>query len=372
MSQIRKIAMFGGTFAVALGIGFVMQNGDVLAARFGAEDDLRAAQEQVQNQAELNAFIVLDAMPEDDADTGQATLQQAAVQEAELGPYDAPVLPDLPQPQLSSLVGLLPMLSDAGPALPSVPVRLAAVDPDSIPLVGADGVLTIETIDCAPMMSTVAAPGASVEITLDAPCAPDAQVTLHHQGVMFTFFTDTAGQSAFTVPALAETAVFIADINGSEGAMGMVEVPDYGMYDRAVLQWQGHGGLELHARQFGADYGQEGHIWHQATPTMDLAVTDGTGYLMRYGDVGRDSALVAEIYTFPSGYADRGGDIRLSAEIEITEQNCGREISAQSLQMGPGIENSATDLTLTIPDCDAVGDFLVLQNMFEDLTLASK
>ena len=30
------------------------------------------------------------------------------------------------------------------------------------------------------------------------------------------------------------------------------------------------------------------------------------------------------------------------------------------------------DLTLTLPGCDAVGDFLVLQNMFEDLTLAAR
>ena len=44
--------------------------------------------------------------------------------------------------------------------------------------------------------------------------------------------------------------------------------------------------------------------------------------------------------------------------------------------MGPdpnaGLEPSAIDLTMTLPDCDAIGEFLVLKNMFEDLTLAAK
>ncbi len=37
MAKLRKIGMAAGTFSVALGIGFVMQNGDVLASRFGAD-----------------------------------------------------------------------------------------------------------------------------------------------------------------------------------------------------------------------------------------------------------------------------------------------------------------------------------------------
>jgi len=37
MANIKQIGMAAGTFSVALGIGFVMQNGDALASRFGAE-----------------------------------------------------------------------------------------------------------------------------------------------------------------------------------------------------------------------------------------------------------------------------------------------------------------------------------------------
>ena len=37
MSRARQFIMAGGTFSVALGIGFVMQNGDALAGRFAEE-----------------------------------------------------------------------------------------------------------------------------------------------------------------------------------------------------------------------------------------------------------------------------------------------------------------------------------------------
>jgi len=37
MAKVKQLGMGAGTFSVALGIGFVMQNGDALASRFGAE-----------------------------------------------------------------------------------------------------------------------------------------------------------------------------------------------------------------------------------------------------------------------------------------------------------------------------------------------
>jgi len=62
----------------------------------------------------------------------------------------------------------------------------------------------------------------------------------------------------------------------------------------------------------------------------------------------------------------------LTVEVEVTQENCGREIAAQSIQLNAGLEPSAIDLTMTLPDCNAIGEFLVLKNMFEDLTLAAK
>jgi hypothetical protein len=96
------------------------------------------------------------------------------------------------------------------------------------------------------------------------------------------------------------------------------------------------------------------------------------GYLVRLGDASAADSLIAEIYTFPTGMMGQALDVMLVADAEITSQNCGKDLSAQSIQVSPTGETSALDLTMTMPACDAVGDFLILQNMFEDLTTASK
>jgi hypothetical protein len=81
---------------------------------------------------------------------------------------------------------------------------------------------------------------------------------------------------------------------------------------------------------------------------------------------------MAEIYTFPTGMMGSDFEVMLVAEAEITSGNCGQELSAQSLQISPTGQTSALDLTMIMPECNAVGDFLILQNMFEDLTIASR
>ncbi len=378
MSQIRKISMFGGTFAVALGIGFVMQNGDALAARFGTEDELRAAQAEVQARTETEQFIILDALAEGQAATDDTAevFDSARADTATL----SPTLPDLATPQAASAVGPLPVL-DAFPRRMDPPIQLAAAEPDllpgDVPATDAPGLgMTVDIaagpLDCTTSLSADLSDAAMVDLTLVAPCSIDSRVTIHHQGVMFTMTTDSDGTAEVTVPALAENAIFIADIVGSDGAMAMVQVPEIASYDRAVLQWQGDAGLELHAREFGAEYGSAGHIWNGHPRDMATAIETGEGFLVRLGDPAAEEALMAEVYTFPTGTTAKSGAVLLSAEIEIGTANCGREVAAQSLQMGPDRENSALDLTLTLPGCDASGDFLVLQNMFEDLTLAAK
>jgi hypothetical protein len=66
------------------------------------------------------------------------------------------------------------------------------------------------------------------------------------------------------------------------------------------------------------------------------------------------------------------GDIQLEIEAEVTDATCGREISAQSLQVTEAGAPRVQELQLTMPDCDAIGDFLVLKNVLEDLKVAAK
>jgi hypothetical protein len=219
-------------------------------------------------------------------------------------------------------------------------------------------------LDCDRSMDAMVVPGAMVDLTLSAPCLRGARFTVHHNGMMFTALTDEAGAATMTVPALSETALFIAAFADGEGAVATVAVPGLQDVDRAVVQWRGNTGLQVHAHEFGAAYGADGHVWK--------GTGSGEGFLTVLGDTELDDARVAEIYTFPSSDSVRDGSVTLSVEAEVTQDNCGRDIEAQSIQLQPGDEPRAQELVLSVPDCDAIGDFLVLKNLLNDLTIAAK
>jgi hypothetical protein len=210
-----------------------------------------------------------------------------------------------------------------------------------------------------------------VTLTLDAPCAPNERLTVHHNGMMFTQITDSDGSVTISAPALAEQAVYILAFSNGDGAVAQTFVPDVAMYDRVALQWRGDAGFQLHAREFGADYGQAGHVWSGIAPDVDGMASGQNGYITRIGDLQAPEPLVAEVYTFPSGMSSRSGTIDLSVEAEVTDINCGLEIEAQSLELTLGGKIKTRDLTLAVPACDAVGDFLVLNNLVPDLKVAS-
>lgn len=344
MVQIRKYLVAGGTFSVAMAIGFVMQNGDALASRMVDE----------QPTVTPIAEPIAAPMPE----TAVAT---------DL----APQVPEqiMPAPTLSAAIALPSALVPT--ERPADPVQLAAVELDA-PVTDALPEEPAIEMDCAADMVATAGPAATVMLEITAPCAIDAVGTLHHQGMIVSVLTDQDGNATVMVPALTQEAVFIADMPGGFGAAAIVTVPDFPNYDRAVLQWQGDTGLGIHALEFGADYQEDGHVWAASARTFASAQDGSGGFLMRIGDVPFEGAMIAEVYTYPSGMTQRDGTVELSVEAEVLSSNCGRAIAAQSIQVTPGQDDQALDLTMTMPDCDAIGEFLVLKNMLRSLTLASR
>ncbi len=384
MSRLRKIAIAGGTFSVALGIGFVMQNGDVLAARFG---DSRPA-----STPPAAPVVAGGAMP--------AAPVEAAVEVAELPDLAAPMEPLAP---VTAEAVVLPTETEvpgmaAAPDLAAAPgtsaaakdeilLALAPATPEPLPLPApipaaletqpvpepAPGPETaaVQMPDCTVTLTATPVAAAMVDLDLSAPCQPLAQVTFHHQGMMFSALTDAEGAVEVTVPALATGAVFIVDAGEGEGAVAITDVPDLAGFDRAVLQWQGAEGLQLHAREFGADYGSAGDVWAGMPRDAQALMSGQGGFLVELGDEAADNPLRAEVYTYPRDSGAQSGDVLLTVEAEVTEANCGQEIAAQTLQLGAGQDPVAQDLTMTMPDCSAVGQFLVLSGMLADLHVAA-
>ena len=83
------------------------------------------------------------------------------------------------------------------------------------------------------------------------------------------------------------------------------------------------------------------------------------------GDASAPLPLLAEVYTLPAT-----GKVELSVEAQVTAQTCGRELLGEMLDSRDG-KVRVQDLSMAMPGCDALGDFIVLNNPRGDLTLAS-
>ncbi|APO88428.1 hypothetical protein [Marivivens sp. JLT3646] len=342
MSRSRKMMTAGVTFSAALAVGFVMQNGNAFAER---STDVEAMPAPVQSTVLVEPSVALRDvdLPED------------------AGPFM--VAPEVHVTELKVPASIDPVVTDI------VPILVASTGPDD-PISELSDEIALN-VDCVPEMAAEATAYGMVNLTVDASCYPQARFTVHHQGMMFSVATDEDGQFAAEVPALTENAVFIAAFDDGMGAVASATVPDVSDLDRAVLQWQGNAAVGIHAFEFGAEFGADGHVWMDA-PRSPSAAANGQGFLVRLGNADLPEPLIAEVYTYPTAHSASGGAIELSVEASITIRNCGRDVAAQSIQIGPEHDAEAVDLQVTMPDCDAVGDFLVLKNMFTDLTLAAK
>ncbi|WP_373354882.1 translocase [Pseudoroseicyclus sp. CXY001] len=367
MKSLRKITIAFATFAAALAIGFVMQNDDALAARIGSEGPATPAPATDPVAApvpEPVAARAAEPLPALEADPQPRLVSAPQTPEATVPLADAaaPLLiaGALPETALPRL----PAGADAPALAPPGPLLIAALG------AAPAGAALLAQPSCDSALTATALPGALVALDLHAPCAANRGVTIHHRGMIFTALTDAAGRLDVTVPALSGEAAFIAEIAGGESLSATADVPDIGAYDRAVLQWEGTTGVELHALEYGAGYDDAGHVWWGAPGAAEAALTGAGGYMTELGTETPEHAYFAEIYTFPTAAA-MPGEVALSVEAVITPDNCGQPVAAQSLQLRPGAQPRAVDLTVTLPDCNSLGEYLVLSNMLEDLTLAA-
>ncbi|AUQ64294.1 hypothetical protein [Phaeobacter inhibens] len=217
---------------------------------------------------------------------------------------------------------------------------------------------------CEMTAEAVPSPMAEVRLTVLSLCRPGERLTIHHNGMMFSSRLDATGALTVQIPALSSSAVFIVEPKSGRGAVATTSVRDLDLVSRVVLQWAGNSGFELHAREFGAGYGSAGHVWRGA----DL--TAGRGSVVQLGDATQLAPRLAEVYSVPRLGGAQSGAIDLTVEAEVTAINCGRDVSAQTLELRDG-RLRTRDLTLAMPDCAATGDFLVLNNLLETLKIAA-
>lgn len=343
MAPLKTYLLAAATVSTALGIGYLMQRSVAPELRAIAASDVN-----IDSITDTSSVAPM-SHPLDRAGltaTGQAT------------------------PAVATLGGLgtdLPTKVRSTKVLPTRVMLAALQTPPVAPIGDKSGIF-----DCNISLTAEPRAGAVVGLALSAPCFGDERVTIHHQGMMFTALTDADGRLSVDVPALSENALFVATFDSGEGVTVRADVPALPFYDRVVLQWKGDAGLQLHAREFGADYFAEGHVWAASAGDLGRTARGEGGFMTVLGDQDAANPLLAEIYSFPIGTARTGGTVALSIEAEVTPANCGTEVEAQTLERHESGPIRTRELTLDMPDCDDASGFLVLKNLVEDLKIAAR
>jgi len=290
------------------------------------------------------ALVETVFMSSSEGTTGPSPLDSAG--EGLILPLDAPQAPVLPQPG---------RLAQAAEAVTTITDQ--ALSPFGLP--------------CGLSVSTTASEGAIVALDIMDPCQPHSRVVIEHSGLNLTGRTDVMGLLTMDVPVFENPAFFTVRMPDGASDSSLALVPDLGSYYRVAVQWNEDRSLELHAMEFGATYGDPGHIWLDQAGSVDRAVSGEGGFVMQVGSADVPLPMLAQIYSFPRDTLGDAGNVRLTIEAPVTEANCGQDTLARTLELEEDGRVSVIELTFTLPGCDAVGDYLVLQNLLHDLRVAS-
>lgn len=337
----KRIGTATATLVVALGAGYYMQN---MQADTPVDHALAPAPVQT-------ASVLPGIAPEPTAPAQEAAKDVAPE-----------ALPEVAKAQIADA-------TEAPPAEITIDsIDLAALDVTTAPAPISVTPAPVEVDQCAPVLMGNAGEMATISLKVTAPCHGNSEIEFSHAGLQFSEYLDANGEVSIEVPAMMVDAKIAARL--ADGASAEIEltVPDAAQYHRAALVWQGATGLQLHAFEEGADYGETGHVWADHPGGQSRTTAGKGGYVTVLGSVAKGYA--ADIYTFPAYMMRSVSGPDISIEAQVMETTCDQQIQGTFLRANGSDQPRALSVQMAAPGCDAVGEYLVLQDMPRDLKIA--
>lgn len=269
--------------------------------------------------------------------------------------------PEFKLPPLASLPANPPVI------LPTAPVTAPVTAPATETLAAAPTPAAPTPAECTPTLDLLSDDNAMIGVTLIAPCHGDQPFTLRHAGLVIAQSTSTTGSFFAFVPALSRDGAISVTFKDGQELTGAVEVPALDGLRRVALIWQAPDAFGIQALEDDATYGAATAISAENPQTPVPGAVQTSGYLTRIGDPAAPAALMADVYTYPAG---GGSGPQVLFEAAVTPDSCGREIYAELVNTVQG-QATSKELVLTLPDCDGENGFLVLNNPFQDQSIAA-
>ena len=354
---IRKVTRAVAVLAVALGAGHLVQN------MSKTDTSARVARTEVlPAPTDIQTVAATDALPSPARQPKPALIEPVAAAVTAPPAAAKPVAPIV----LAAAGATEPLVEQPLPKVAPVlvvPAAPLAAAPKTAPPAAAPKIADA----CAIVLDLLAEPNAMIGLTVQAPCHPNERVVVKHAGLAVAALTTANGALFTDIPAFETLSVVEVVFADGKSANAKIEMPEVAQLRRFGVQWQANDAFQVHAFENGSGYGDAGHI-SGADPHRPVAgLAASGGFLTLLGDSKAKNPLLAEIYTFP---ADPTAKAEVIVESAVTDATCGRELLGETLNVvGGGVY--VTDLTLIMPDCGAVGDYMVLKNLVLDLNIAA-
>lgn len=328
-TDIKKRAVRGiAVLAIALGAGQLVQGMSNKGAQAAPAADQTAAAEIAVKPSDIERVAASDVVT-----TAPAEPELLAI-------------PAQPKPKLPDAVAAAPKSAE-----PEVlkPVEAVAADPCPVTLDLSNG------------------ENAMIGLTLISPCHANERVVLKHAGLTVSAKTTVTGALFTDIPAMIQDATVEVMFNDGTLTSAQIAVPEFAEMQRFAVQWQADDALQIHAFEGVADFGSAGDISRGNPQTPAAGVPPKGGFITLIGDATTDLPMLAEVYTYA---VDTSVKQEIVVEAPITATACDREILGQTLQTNAGVVD-IEDIALTMPQCDAIGDYLVLKNLASNTSIAS-
>ncbi len=258
----------------------------------------------------------------------------------------------------ASILPATDLMADPVDVSPEVTIPLEEVDPE----------LQAELAACAVWIVVTPSSGAMLDASVYAPCDRGAQVQVSHAGLHFDTHIGVDGQMSLIVPALIDDATVTITFADGRVHSDTTFIQDLATIERVALQWSGPADMVLHAYEFGAQYGGEGHIFAGNPSTPDAGEH---GFMTVLGDATIVNGQRVHVYSYPSLQSSRSGSVALEIEVPITDASCGKPLAADSIEMNGAAAARSREINLDMPDCDGTGGYVVLPGVLQDLQIAA-
>lgn len=250
------------------------------------------------------------------------------------------------QPATFDIVSQNAIAPDASPSMPAIAANPASAD------------------DCSIIMDLLQDDHAMIGVTVLAPCLPNTDVLISHAGLVFSAKTIASGSLFLSLPALTQEAKVAVKFSTGETAEASITIPEVKSIRRFAVQWPENDGFSLHAYEGNAGFDDLGHIWAENLATPLPSKMQETGYLTTLGDPSTNLPMLAQIYTYPIT-----ANAEVIVEAAVIANTCGFDLMGDAISSVGGVLEK-TEITVAMPDCTAIGEFVQLPDLSPDLKLA--